>query len=210
MSPRAPRSRFYDGPFYARLIDPFVSGLHRIVAELVTPGSRILDVGCGTGNLVFRLAPAASEVVGVELSPAMAEYAIRKLDESASNVSIVLGDVTDVFKERPTGYFDAATMVLALHEMPTEARAPVLHEVTRVAQKLLCLDYRVPMPWNLQGVRNRIAEGLAGVEHFRSYRDFARRGGTQAIAEAAGLVYENVRYPDRGSFDVAVITASGR
>ena len=37
--PRTPRSQFYDGRFYARVVDPFVSGLHRIVAELVEPAS---------------------------------------------------------------------------------------------------------------------------------------------------------------------------
>ena len=45
-------------------------------------------------------------------------------------------------------------MVLVLHEMPAEARTPVLREVTRVAKRLLCLDYRVPMPWNLAGALN--------------------------------------------------------
>lgn len=207
VNPRAPRSRFYDGPVYARLVDPFVSGLHGIVADLVTPESRILDVGCGTGNLAFRLAPAAAEVVGVELSPAMAEYAIRKIDASTPNVSIVLGDVTEVFSDQPAGAFDIATMVLALHEMPASARAPVLREVTRVAKRLLCLEYRVPMPWNLQGARNRIIEGLAGPEHFRAFRDFARRGGTPGVVETAGLVYDNVRYPDHGTFDVSWIAA---
>ncbi len=207
--PRTPRSRFYDGPFYARVVDPFVSGLHRIVVELIEPGSKILDVGCGTGNLAFRLAPAAVEVVGVELSPAMEEYATRRLGADTSNVSFVLGDVTEVLKKRPTGYFDVATMILVLHEMPAEARAPVLREVTRVAKRLLCLEYRVPMPWNLPGVRNRVAEALAGGEHLSAFRDFTRRGGARGLADAAGLVYENVRYPDKGTFDVSVISSKG-
>ena len=37
--PRAPRSRFYDGRLYARVVDPFVSGLHRMDTDLVEPGS---------------------------------------------------------------------------------------------------------------------------------------------------------------------------
>lgn len=210
VSSRPPRSRFYDGRFYAMLLDPFLSGLHEIVAELVDPRSRVLDVGCGTGNLASMLAPSAVEVVGVELSPAMAEYATRRLDTDTSNVSILLGDVTEVVKDRPASYFDVATMVLVLHEMPPDAREPVLREVTRVAKRLVCLEYRVPMPWNLQGIRNRMAEALAGVAHFRAFRDFHRRGGTPGVAASAGLVYENVRYPDRGTFDVSVMTAARR
>ena len=205
--PRTPRSRFYDGRFYARVVDPFVSGLHRIVAELVEPGSKVLDVGCGTGSLALRLAPTAAEVIGVELSPAMAEYATRWLDDSTANVSFMVGDVAEVLAERPDRYFDVATMALVLHEMPSETREPVLHEVTRVARRLLCLDYRVPMPKNLQGVRNRLAEALAGGEHFRAFRDFTRRGGTNGVATAAGLACKNIRYPDKGTFDISEITS---
>ena len=208
--PRAPRSRFYDGRSYARFIDPFVAGLHRIVADQIEPGSKVLDVGCGTGNLALRVAPEASEVVGVELSPAMAEFATRRLNESTSNVSVVVGDVTEVLSDKPDGYFDVATMVLVLHEMPAETREPVLREVTRVARRLLCLEYRVPMPRNLPGIRNRVAEALAGVEHFRAFRDFNRRGGASGVAEACGLAYDNVRYPDKGTFDLSVITAKRR
>jgi len=204
---RTPRSRFYDGRFYARVVDPFVSGLHRILAELIEPGSKVLDVGCGTGNLALRLAPTAVEVVGIELSPAMAEYASRRLDGSTKNVSIIVGDVTEVLAEKPDRYFDVATMVLVLHEMPAAARESVLREVTRVARRLLCLEYRVPMPKNLQGVRNRVIEVLTGVEHFRAFRDFTRRGGTNGVATACGLACKNIRYPDMGTFDISEITS---
>ena len=72
---------------------------------------------------------------------------------------------------------------------------------------MLCLDYRIPMPKNLQGVRNRVAEALAGVEHYRAFRDFTRRGGTNGVATAAGLACKNIRYPDKGTFDISEITS---
>ncbi len=203
---RTTRSRIYDGRFYSRVLDPFLSGLHGKLAQLVEPGGRVLDVGCGTGNLAFRMAPDAAEVVGIELSPAMAEYASqRRSDEGFEHVSFVLGEVVHAFRERAASYFDVATMVLALHEMPAEARTPVLREVTRVAKRLLCLDYRVPMPWNLAGARNRLMEAAAGREHFGAFRDFYRRGGIAGIAESAGLVCERVRYIDHQSLDISVI-----
>lgn len=202
---RTPRSRFYDGRFYARVVDPFVSGLHRIVGDQIEPGARVLDVGCGTGNLASRLARSAVEVVGVELSPVMAAYARRRLADQ-TNVSILEGDVTEALADKPDGYFDVATMVLVLHEMPADTRGPVLREVTRVAKRLVCLEYRVPMPWSLRGARNRLAEALAGAEHFRAFRDFNRRGGTEGVATAAGLTYKNIRYPDKGTFDISEIT----
>lgn len=205
--PRTPRSRFYDGGPYARLVDPLVSGLHRIVVEQIEPGCKVLDVGCGTGSLARKAASDAAEVVGVELSPAMAEYATRQLDDATAHVSIIVGDVCEVLADKPDRYFDVATMALVLHEMPGEAREPALREVTRVAKRLVILEYRVPMPYNVAGIRNRIIELLAGVEHYRAFRDFTRRGGTSAVVRSCGLRCENIRYPDKGTFDLSVTTA---
>lgn len=55
--------------YYARQV-------HRLVRGLVTPGSRVLEVGCGLGNLLAALEQAgASSVVGIDISPRMIEAA---------------------------------------------------------------------------------------------------------------------------------------
>jgi SAM-dependent methyltransferase len=203
---RVPRSRFYDGRLYARTLDPLLSRLHQYVADQVEPTGRILDVGCGTGDLVWRLAPKADEVVGLELSPAMVDYAnARRAEKSLSSVSFVLGDARRALAHLPDRHFDLATAVFVLHEMPAAAQAPVLSEVTRVARRLLCVDFRAPMPWNLAGIRNRFFEVTAGREHFRSYREFQREGGLPGTAGRAGLVFEHVRYIDARTTEVGLI-----
>jgi SAM-dependent methyltransferase len=203
---RVPRSRFYDGRLYARTLDPLLSRLHQYVADQVEPTGRILDVGCGTGDLVWRLAPKADEVVGLELSPAMVDYAnARRAEKSLSSVSFVLGDARRALAHLPDRHFDLATAVLVLHEMPTAAQAPMLGEVTRVARRLLCVDFRAPMPWNLAGIRNRFFEITAGREHFRCYREFQRADGSPGAAGRAGLSFERVRYIDARTMEVGLI-----
>lgn len=53
-------------------------GYHALVDELEAsivipflPGKRVLEVGCGTGLVLARLAPHAASAVGVDLSPGM-------------------------------------------------------------------------------------------------------------------------------------------
>jgi ubiquinone/menaquinone biosynthesis C-methylase UbiE len=207
---RTPRSRFYDGRLYAWTLAPLQSGLHQYVADHVDPTGRIFDVGCGTGDLVWRLAPKADEVVGLELSPAMVDYANEKLAKmTVSNVSFVLGDASQALTHLPDGHFDLATAVLVLHEMPTETQAPVLCEVTRVARRLLCVDFRAPMPWNFAGVRNRFFEITAGREHYRAFREFQRLGAAPGAAGRAGLPFEHVRYIDARTMEVGLIRRPG-
>jgi ubiquinone/menaquinone biosynthesis C-methylase UbiE len=188
---------------YARIVDPSLNRLHRIVTVLIPEGSRVLDVGCGTGNLSFLMAGRAAEVTGVELSPAMVAFAeARRCREAVDGVRFILGDALTALADTDDRSYDVATMVLALHEMPADTRRAVLAEVCRVSSRLLCIDFRVPMPHNLAGWRNRLAELVAGPEHFRAFRDFARRGGIQGLATAAGLSCRHRRYTDEGTLQI--------
>jgi ArsR family transcriptional regulator len=192
------------------MLDPFMVGLHGYIADHVEPGLSVVDAGCGTGSLVFRLAPKAKEVLGVELSPAMVEYAQQQLESAeVDNVSFALGDVCTALGNRPDDSFDLATLVMVLHEMPHEARVPVLTELARVAREVLVVDFRVPMPWNLAGLRNRFIEFAAGFEHFGAFRDFNRRGGTAAIAAEAELPCEHVRFLDKRTLELHTIKHVG-
>ena len=122
-----------------------------------------------------------------------------------THVSFVLGDVTRALADRPDDHFDVATMVLVLHEMPVEALAPVLREVARLARQVLCVDFRAPMPWNRAGVRNRLLEIAAGLDHYRAYRAFQRVGGVPGAAREAGLVYELVRPVDAKTMEMGIV-----
>lgn len=203
---RAPRSRVYDGAFFARFIDPVNAELHAFVAGQIVAGARVVDIGCGTGALAVRLARTAAEVVGVDLSPAMVAYASRRVRAMGlDTVSFVVGDAATALADRPDGSFDVATMVLVLHELPAEVRATVLRGAARMAERVLCVDYLIPLPQSPTGWLFRGLEVAAGLEHFRGFRDFGARGGTERIVADAGLKHRRVRLIARGAIEVSEI-----
>ncbi|HKM43085.1 MAG TPA: class I SAM-dependent methyltransferase [Limnochordia bacterium] len=55
--------------------------------------SRILDLGCGTGNLTIPLSRRGYTVMGVDLSPAMIEVARKKAEDSRLDISFSVGDM---------------------------------------------------------------------------------------------------------------------
>ena len=70
-------------PFYDLTRKPFLKGREEALAACaVRPGESVLEVGCGTGEMLVHLARACGEggrAVGVDLSPQMLARARRKL-----------------------------------------------------------------------------------------------------------------------------------
>jgi trans-aconitate methyltransferase len=91
----------------------FVWEYGRELVGLLAPraGERILDVGCGTGQLTAEMARAGAEVVGVDHSPAMIEQARGNFP----GLRFEVADVTEIeYREQ----FDAVFSNAVLHWVP--------------------------------------------------------------------------------------------
>lgn len=76
------QSRAYYDDFATSYEDERGRGYHAMLDDLevevalpYAEGKRVLEVGCGTGLILERLAPIASSAIGVDLSPGMLEHA---------------------------------------------------------------------------------------------------------------------------------------
>lgn len=94
--------------------------LLKLVVDYLEPkaGERILELGCGTGNVLVRvLETPATEVVGIDLSSSMLKIARRKLRRAGylSRSSLNEGDLLAWLKEQPTASFDAGVAVNVIY-----------------------------------------------------------------------------------------------
>ena len=95
----------------------YVTAAGADLVETLAPqvGERVLDLGCGTGQLSAQIAAAGTEVVGIDLSAEMVEAA----REQFPDLSFVVGDARDFSFTEP---FDAVFSNAALHWVkPPEA-----------------------------------------------------------------------------------------
>jgi SAM-dependent methyltransferase len=103
---------------YDRARPTYPAAVYDDLAELVglEPGSRVLEIGPGTGKATEELVRRGYAVTGVELSPELAEVARRNVPAA----EIEVGDF-ESWEPREAG-FDAVTAFAAFHWIAPELR----------------------------------------------------------------------------------------
>lgn len=107
------------------------------------PSDRVLDLACGTGDLVFAAAPHVRRAVGLDVTLRMLQLAAGKDSREPKAVSFVAGDMLAL--PFPPGSFDVVTTGYGLRNVPDLDRA--LAEIQRVlvpGGRLLSLDFNRP------------------------------------------------------------------
>ncbi|NOR73612.1 MAG: methyltransferase domain-containing protein [Draconibacterium sp.] len=192
------------GPFYSTFIDPLLTTMRKRVALEIKPNEQIIDVACGTGAQAFVLSETAAKVTGVDLSESMITHAkSTSLKKKITNAEFFIYDATDLksFKNKK---FDIAIMSLALHQFSPDLHAPILSEMKRIANKIILVDYNVPLPKNYTGFGSRVAEFLAGKEHNKNFKSFYKLGGLNEILENNNLKIEKSKLMGKGAFQMVV------
>ena len=101
-----------------------------VIGEIVEPGSRVLDLGCGEGELLAWLVEHKRVLArGVEISPVQVRRAI------ARGVSVYQGDIDEGLADYPDKAFDYVLLSQTLQE--TRSPLQVLREMLRVGRRAI-------------------------------------------------------------------------
>jgi methionine biosynthesis protein MetW len=103
---------------------------HKIISGIVEKGSKVLDLGCGTGDLLFILAKEKNaKVQGIEIDDTSIYKCVEK------GLSVFHGDIDSGLSEYPDKSFD---YVILNQTMQQAKKADfVINESLRVGRKLI-------------------------------------------------------------------------
>lgn len=132
----------------SELFEPLRSDLE-LIADMVPQGARVLDIGCGKGDLLAHLREAKSvDGRGIELEPTRVNACL------ARGLSVIQGDADTDLENYPAGAFDVA--ILSQTIQATNRPRTVLQHLLRVAETTI-----VSFP-NFAYWRVRLSLGLTG------------------------------------------------
>ena len=170
--------------FKSKTADNILSPVRELIIGLIDKNSEVLEIGCGTGDLLFKASRKIGLGLGVDLNQQMIDFANdRKQKEKCGNLEFICEDITSSpgFASRR---FDVSTSTLCLHEMREEDAIDTLELLANHSSKLIIADYTLPRSrWGKISIE--LDEFISG--HYRRFTYYRERGGMPYLAKRASL-----------------------
>lgn len=103
---------------------------YKIISDIIPPGSRLLDLGCGSGELMFLLAKEKNAIVqGIELNDEAIYHCVEK------GLSVFHGDIDSGLPEYPDKSFDFVILNQSMQQVKN--LEIVIEDALRVGEKVI-------------------------------------------------------------------------
>ena len=120
-----------------------------IARRYVGEGTRVLEIGCGTGTLATLMAARGARVTAIDVSPAMLAEARKKVEAQGleGRVTLLPLEAALIGERFPPASFDRIVSTLVFSELPPDEQRYVLEACARLLApggRLLIADEVVP------------------------------------------------------------------
>jgi ubiquinone/menaquinone biosynthesis C-methylase UbiE len=183
-----------------------LAGVRKIIKNLIDPNATVVDIGCGTGELVFCLSRKVKKVVGLDMNEEVLQYSRMKEKRlQIENVEFISKDVNDSGFLSET-HFDYAVLSMVLHQFSLAEANQVLNSARRVAKYIIMADFTHPLPKNAIGWGAVLIEKKAGGQHYLNFKEYQKQGGLNYFLDYHHLAIMENRIGGLG--DIRIIKAS--
>ena len=146
------------------LLGSFFDGIAADVASVAPEGGRVLEIGCGPGQLSVRLAGRGLVVTGLDLDPGMIERGdanAERIGPGLERPTFVAGDVAALpFADAS---FDLIVSTLSMHHWSDpQAGLAEIARVLRPGSKALIWDFPRDRPHPFAPRHEQVADPFAG------------------------------------------------
>ncbi len=159
------------------------------------PNEKILDLGCGTGNLAGAFLPFGCQVCGTDFSASM----LAKASSKYPTIPFALADVRDSLPAKFPNTYDVIVSAYVFHHFPIEEKIRQLlrfrHQHLRPGGRILIGDLMFPSESVMQQIASQYADTWDEEYYWILDRDIAmmEKAGlsvqTRQISFCAGMLW---------------------
>jgi SAM-dependent methyltransferase len=161
---------------FRRILEANFAEERRVISKELKPyveksaagaAPRLLDLGCGTGELAAVFLDSGYDYVGIDIEPERIRHAQATFPKGAFHVM----DATHL--EYPDGYFDQILVTGVLHHLPDDEVRAIVREMKRVlkpgGRALVMEDIALRGSHNLLGALVHLADEGAHIRRPKQY-----------------------------------------
>ena len=175
----------FNAYFKDKITDRILFPIRKEITKYVPNNSRVIDIGSGTGSLLFLLADRIKEGTGIDLDSSIIDFSNRKKQrQNIKNLDFKLLDINQLDSKEK---YDIATSTLTIHSLDSNYQISILRKMASISDKMIIADIIEP-----ESIFTKLYlsfdEILAG--HFNNFREYIRNGGMPFIINQVDLFIE--------------------
>ena len=184
------------GNIKANTVDRYLHSVRLQIVELVALNSTIVELGCGNGDLLFKLSHKIKHGVGIDKSEQLIAYAIdRTKEEQVYNLEFRSVDLlNEPYSEHKVDYSIAS---LLLHILPWNRAIESIEKLIDSSNITIICGFSEP-----ENVKQRVLLWLDQrfTSHYSNFRYFKKNGFTDGLLKSI----QNIKYERIDTFDPVI------
>ena len=167
----------------ARTVDKYLRPVRAQIVDLIEPGTSIIELGCGNGDLLYKLQPKIKYGIGLDLNKSLLHYASkRKGAENITNLDFEFGDLRN--QELKTETYDYSIASLLLHVLPRKSSLQLLERMMGISSKTIICTFVKPETWK-QNALLWFDQRFTG--HYRHFKNYKQHNFMYGLLEDLGI-----------------------
>ncbi|WP_069659941.1 class I SAM-dependent methyltransferase [Arcticibacter eurypsychrophilus] len=147
------------------------------IVDKIDPNAKVIEFGCGKGDLLFDLSPKIKYGLGIDKSEGLIEHAIKyKKNQNILNLDFLCEELGENYKHYET--FDFLIASLFFHVIPQSQSVSMLIEMKQISNNLLICAFSRPETMN-QKLLLWLDQRFSG--HYRNFIAYQENGYFEGI-----------------------------
>jgi ubiquinone/menaquinone biosynthesis C-methylase UbiE len=166
------------------------------IVELVEPNTTLVELGCGNGDLLFKLSHKIELGVGIDKSEQLIAYAVDRTNkEQINNLEFRIVDLLNEPYSEPKVDYSIASLLL--HILPWNKAIELIEKLIATSNTTIICGFSEP-----ENAKQKTLLWLDQrfTSHYSNFRKFKKNGFTDGLLKSI----ENVKYKRIDTFDPVI------